>query len=111
MRCVAAGQAAAGFTEDTGLWLMPAGPATSDENAWVCREWKRTSTKESPFCATCGLDLMKQTLFRCESCRCEVCSNCALYQGKSTDKAAACPLFAGKQVAGPGWCSAWAKKA
>jgi anaerobic selenocysteine-containing dehydrogenase len=39
------------------------------------------------------------------------CANCALYQGKPTDKAAGCPLFAGKQVAGPGWCSAWAKKA
>ena len=39
------------------------------------------------------------------------CSNCALYQGKPTDKAAGCPLFAGKQVAGAGWCSAWAKKA
>jgi High potential iron-sulfur protein len=41
----------------------------------------------------------------------QLCSNCALYQGKATDKAAACPLFPGKQVAGPGWCSAWAKKA
>jgi hypothetical protein len=40
----------------------------------------------------------------------QLCSNCALYQGKATDKAAACPLFAGKQVAGPGWCNAWAKK-
>lgn len=39
------------------------------------------------------------------------CTNCALYQGKATDKAAGCPLFAGKQVAGPGWCSAWAKRA
>ncbi len=39
------------------------------------------------------------------------CSNCALYQGKATDKAGACPLFAGKQVAAKGWCSAWAKKA
>lgn len=39
------------------------------------------------------------------------CTNCALYQGKATDKAGGCPLFAGKQVAGPGWCSAWAKKA
>jgi hypothetical protein len=38
------------------------------------------------------------------------CTNCALYQGKATDKAAGCPLFAGKQVAGAGWCSAWAKK-
>ena len=40
----------------------------------------------------------------------QLCSNCALYQGKPTDKAAGCPLFAGRQVAGPGWCSAWAKK-
>jgi hypothetical protein len=39
------------------------------------------------------------------------CANCALYQGKATDPAAACPLFSGKQVAGKGWCSAWAKKA
>ena len=39
------------------------------------------------------------------------CTNCALYQGKPTDKAAGCPLFAGKLVAGAGWCSAWAKKA
>ncbi len=41
----------------------------------------------------------------------QVCTNCALFQGKPTDKAGGCPLFAGKQVAGPGWCSAWAKKA
>ncbi len=39
------------------------------------------------------------------------CTNCSLYQGKPTDKAGGCPLFAGKQVAGPGWCSAWVKKA
>ncbi len=39
------------------------------------------------------------------------CTNCTLYQGKATDKAAGCPLFAGKQVAGPGWCSAWVKRA
>ena len=41
----------------------------------------------------------------------QVCSNCALYQGKAADAAGGCPLFAGKQVAGKGWCSAWAKKA
>ena len=41
----------------------------------------------------------------------QMCSNCALYQGKATDKQGGCPLFAGKQVAGAGWCSAWAKKA
>jgi hypothetical protein len=41
----------------------------------------------------------------------QMCSNCSLYQGKAADKAAGCPLFAGKQVAGKGWCSAWVKKA
>ena len=39
------------------------------------------------------------------------CANCALYQGKAADKAGGCPLFPAKQVAGAGWCSAWAKKA
>jgi hypothetical protein len=39
------------------------------------------------------------------------CTNCALYQGKATDAWGGCPLFGAKQVAGPGWCSAWAKKA
>ena len=38
------------------------------------------------------------------------CTNCALYQGKATDPWGGCPLFAGKQVAGKGWCNAWAKK-
>jgi hypothetical protein len=41
----------------------------------------------------------------------QVCSNCALFQGKATDAAGGCPLFAGKQVAGKAWCSAYAKKA
>jgi hypothetical protein len=39
------------------------------------------------------------------------CAVCALYQGKAADKAGGCPLFGAKQVAGAGWCSAWAKKA
>jgi hypothetical protein len=37
------------------------------------------------------------------------CLNCQLYQGK--DAWGGCPLFAGKKVAGAGWCSAWVKKA
>ena len=41
----------------------------------------------------------------------QVCANCSLYQGKPTDASAPCTLFAGKLVAGPGWCSAWIKKA
>ncbi len=40
----------------------------------------------------------------------QLCSNCALYQGKASDAAGGCPLFAGKQVAGKGWCNAWVKK-
>jgi High potential iron-sulfur protein len=39
------------------------------------------------------------------------CANCSLYQGKATDPQAPCAIFAGKLVAGPGWCSAWVKKA
>ena len=40
----------------------------------------------------------------------QACSSCTLYQGKATDTAGACPLFAGKQVAAKAWCSAWVKK-
>jgi len=39
------------------------------------------------------------------------CTNCQLFQGKATDPKGGCPLFPGKLVAGPGWCSAWVKKA
>ncbi len=38
------------------------------------------------------------------------CSTCQLFQGKATDAWGPCPLFAGKQVANNGWCSAWVKK-
>ena len=41
----------------------------------------------------------------------QACSNCSLYQGKASDKAAPCSIFAGKQVAAKGWCAAWVKKA
>jgi len=41
----------------------------------------------------------------------QVCSNCALYQGKVSDAAGGCPLFGDKQVARKGWCTAWVKKA
>lgn len=38
------------------------------------------------------------------------CGNCALYQGGSA-ASGGCPLFAGKQVAAKGWCTAYSKKA
>jgi High potential iron-sulfur protein len=40
-----------------------------------------------------------------------MCSNCNLYQGKAGDATGPCTLFTGKNVAGPGWCSGWIKKA
>jgi high potential iron-sulfur protein len=39
------------------------------------------------------------------------CANCTFYQGKPTDAWASCPIFANKQVAAKGWCSAYVKKA
>ena len=39
------------------------------------------------------------------------CANCTFYQGKPTDAWGSCQIFAGKQVAGKGWCSAYVKKA
>ncbi|RXZ38622.1 iron permease [Oxalobacteraceae bacterium CAVE-383] len=39
------------------------------------------------------------------------CNNCQLFQGKEGDAQGPCPLFAGKAVAGNGWCSAYMKKA
>ena len=38
------------------------------------------------------------------------CENCALWQGASSDPWAGCAMFGRKQVAGEGWCTAWAKK-
>ena len=39
------------------------------------------------------------------------CNGCQLFQAKPTDAWGPCSIFGGKQVAGPGWCSAWVKKA
>ncbi|MDH4376621.1 MAG: high-potential iron-sulfur protein [Ramlibacter sp.] len=39
-----------------------------------------------------------------------LCNNCALFQGKAADAWGGCPLFGARQVAGKGWCNAWAKK-
>jgi hypothetical protein len=41
----------------------------------------------------------------------QMCNGCQLYQGKPADASGPCALFAGKAVAGKGWCSAWIKKA
>jgi hypothetical protein len=35
------------------------------------------------------------------------CAACQLYQGPPTAPMAPCAVFGGKQVAGPGWCSAY----
>ena len=39
------------------------------------------------------------------------CSSCQLYAGKPKEAGGPCPLFAAKQVADNGWCSAYVKKA
>lgn len=39
------------------------------------------------------------------------CNSCSFYTGKAADVSGGCPMFPGKQVAGKGWCSAYAKKA
>ena len=41
----------------------------------------------------------------------QVCAGCQLYQGKPADASGPCAIFAGKQVASKGWCSAYTKKA
>ena len=41
----------------------------------------------------------------------QTCANCQLYVGKPTDPKGGCAVFPGKKVAGPGWCSAWVKRA
>ena len=38
------------------------------------------------------------------------CANCQLYQGKSSDVLAPCPIFGGKRVYGKGWCNAYIKR-
>lgn len=38
------------------------------------------------------------------------CDNCQLFVGKVNDAWGGCPLFGTRQVAGPGWCSAWVRK-
>lgn len=40
----------------------------------------------------------------------QVCSNCALYQGKAGEATGPCAAFAGKLVTAPGWCAVYAKK-
>lgn len=38
------------------------------------------------------------------------CSTCMQFQGKAGDASAPCTIFAGKTVAGNGWCKVWTKK-
>jgi len=40
-----------------------------------------------------------------------ICGNCAIYQGKGSDKQGPCSIFPGKAVAAAGWCKSWVKKA
>ncbi len=78
-------------------WAQPAALAEGDAQA-AALGYKTDTTK---------VDAKKYPKHSAE----QRCNNCALYQGKAADAAAGCPLFAGKSVAGKGWCTAWAKKA
>ena len=40
----------------------------------------------------------------------QVCTNCSFFQGSASDEWGGCAMFGRKQIAGPGWCSAWAAK-
>ncbi len=40
-----------------------------------------------------------------------ICQNCQFWQGGPDAEWGGCTLFPGHNVAGKGWCSAWAKKA
>lgn len=40
-----------------------------------------------------------------------VCTNCQFWTGGPDDAWGGCTLFPNVDVAGPGWCTAWAKKA
>ena len=40
----------------------------------------------------------------------QMCGGCQLFQGKAADAWAMCPIFAGRQVSGHGWCSSFVKK-
>ena len=61
--------------------IEDAGLGTPEATTWACRDWKRTSTKKSRLCATCDQDLLKQTLYRCDACGCELCNSCARVRG------------------------------
>lgn len=39
------------------------------------------------------------------------CNNCVLFAGSEDAEWGGCSIFPGKQVAGAGWCSAWAPRA
>ena len=38
------------------------------------------------------------------------CANCSFFQGAANDEWGGCAMFGRKQIAGAGWCSAWAAK-
>jgi hypothetical protein len=38
------------------------------------------------------------------------CATCLQYQGKPTDPTAACTIFPGHSVPGPGWCQVWSQR-
>jgi hypothetical protein len=53
-----------------------------------------------------SIDTAKQPRYKAG----QVCSNCALFQGKADAEWAGCSIFPGKAVKATGWCSVYAPK-
>ncbi|MGB5335728.1 MAG: high-potential iron-sulfur protein [Woeseiaceae bacterium] len=53
-----------------------------------------------------SIDATKQPRYKAG----QLCSNCALYQGKAGSEWAGCSIFPGKAVKASGWCSVYAPK-
>ena len=80
----------------------PAGPGF--ERAWDNVSW--TSRSLGYVVDTSKVDDKTNPMHKPD----QKCANCAQYQGKATDASAPCTIFAGKLVAGAGWCKVWVKK-
>lgn len=89
--------AAAALTAVTGARAQAAKVDEKDPAA-VALNYKHDATK---------VDAKKYPTYKAGA----ACGNCQFYQGKPADAWAGCPLLAGKQVNGKGWCTGYAKKA
>jgi len=93
--CVVAGSSALAASQ---VAAQAAGPVSETEPQAVALGFKTDTTK---------VDKAKFPKHEAS----QVCSNCALFQGKPADASGPCALFSMKTVPAKGWCSSWVKKA